>query len=237
MLPLKGELLVEAWERGASETDLLRPLTMLAVASDDRTWDELAALSIAERDLELLRLRQLTFGDALRGYLRCSSCATRVEFEISVSSLVDRLEVLRPRAEATWQTERFVFSMRPVTSRDLAAIVSAPDPRRRLLARCTSAESRDVEVALSSCADLAGDQFNQLNEGAETRLTLPCPACSAVDHADLDIGRFLWAEVRHAAVTVLREVHDLASAYGWSEASILSMNGARRAMYLEMAQR
>jgi hypothetical protein len=235
MRPLKGDLLLGAWERGASQSDLARALTMLAVACD-RTQDDLADLSIAERDLELLRLRRLMFGDALRGCLPCGECATRVEFEISVSSILDRLEALRPPAEAVWRTERFGFSMRAVTSRDLAAIVGSADPRRGLLARCTSVEALDAEVALSSCEDLAVAQFNQLNEGAETRFAVLCPACGAVDHADLDIGRFLWAEVRHTGLTMLRDVHDLASAYGWSEASILSMNDARRAMYLEKAR-
>ena len=133
-------------------------------------------------------------------------------------------------------TEQLAFSMRPVTSRDLATIVSASDPRRVLLARCTTVESPDVAAAIASCEGLIVDQFNQLNEGADTRIAISCWACGAVDRADLDIARFLWTEIRHAAITVLRDVADLARAYGWSEASILSMNSARRAMYLEMAQ-
>jgi hypothetical protein len=53
---------------------------------------------------------------------------------------------------------------------------------------------------------------------------------------DLDIGRFLWMEVRHAALALLRDVHELASAYGWREDEILTMNSARRAMYLGMVR-
>jgi len=236
MGPLRGELLIEAWERGANGTYLERALTALAVAYGGRSQDELLDLSIADRDLELLRLRRLTFGDTLRGCLPCGACATRVEFEISISSMLDRLDAAPRRSAAIWRTECFEFSMRPATTRDLAAVTSAADPRRSLLARCTDVDSRDVDAALSRCEDVVVEQFNQLNEGAETRFTFACPACTAVEHTDLDIARFLWIEIRHAATTVLREVHDLASAYGWSEASVLAMNGARRALYLEMAR-
>jgi hypothetical protein len=236
MRPLKGELLLGAWERGVGESDLARALTLLAVACDDQTPPDLADLSIADRDLELLRLRRLMFGDSLQGCLPCGACATRVEFEISVSSILDRLEALRPPAEAAWSAGRFVFSMRAVTSHDLTASLGTPDPRRDLLARCTSVQAHDGDDAPSNWEDLVVDQFNHLNEGAETRLTIPCPACGEINQEDLDIARFLWAEVRHTAVATLREVHELASAYGWSEAAILSMNGARRSMYLEMAR-
>jgi hypothetical protein len=84
--------------------------------------------------------------------------------------------------------------------------------------------------------DRAAEEFNRLNADAEIQFTLACPACGIVQRTELDIVRFLWSELRHAAKSLLFEVHELASAYGWSEASILSMNASRRAMYLEMAR-
>jgi hypothetical protein len=54
--------------------------------------------------------------------------------------------------------------------------------------------------------------------------------------ADLDIGRFLWFEVRNAAQRLLREVHELAYAYGWSESAILAMSFHRRQNYLAMVR-
>jgi hypothetical protein len=78
---LKGERLLEAWESGSSRTSLGRALTLLAAASENREWEELMELSIAARDLELLRLRQITFGDALRGSLPCPACGEQLEIE------------------------------------------------------------------------------------------------------------------------------------------------------------
>jgi len=58
--------------------------------------------------------------------------------------------------------------------------------------------------------------------------------CSSHELLDLDMARFLWMEVRAAARRLLGEIHQLASAYGWSERAIAGMSPGRRAAYLEM---
>jgi hypothetical protein len=235
MRALRGELLLQAWERGVGQGDLDRPLTLLAVACSGRSWDELLDLSMAQRELELLLLRRITFGDVLRGYASCFSCAARLEFEVHVSSIIDRVRELNAPAEAGWRHKNAVFAMRQVTTRDLVALASASEPRSHLLALCTRSDSPDGPT-VADCEAMAVEQFNRLNEGAETRFSLQCAECSETAQMDLDIGRFLWAEVRHAAVNAFREVHELAAAYGWSETEILGMSSMRRATYLGMTR-
>jgi hypothetical protein len=48
-----------------------------------------------------------------------------------------------------------------------------------------------------------------------------------------DIASFFWTEIAAEAKRLLGEVHILASAYGWREADILSLNPLRRRFYLE----
>jgi hypothetical protein len=233
MRPLRGELLLEAWELGSTES--APEAAMLAVACVERASEDVELLSIAERNFQLLRLRQITFGDVLRGWLRCGSCATRLEFEISVRSMLEKLEASRSSTPYHWSLGGLAFAMRPVTSGDLAAINGVKDPRRGLLELCTSVAGVGIESALDACEGIATEHFNRINAGAEIRFAVSCAACGIADDVDLDIARFLWAEVKHAALTLLREVHELASAYSWSERSILDMTPARRATYLEMA--
>ena len=64
--------------------------------------------------------------------------------------------------------------------------------------------------------------------------TLDCPACAKRETIDLDIVRFLWTEVRRAALRLLCEIHELACAYGWSEKAIVTMSPSRRNAYREM---
>jgi len=236
MQPLHGELLLEAWERGARQNALARAVVMLAVADNGRTRDEWDCISLPERDAELLRLRGMTFGDELRGCVPCSHCSTRIEFQASVSALRQRVESMRPPTELGWQFGRYRFSLRPAGTRDLLRAAEAGDARRDLLRACVAIDTEDSDEALTQCEAGLTEQFNRLHEGAETQLTVRCPECGAVENADLDIGRFVWSEVRHAAVAMMREVHELASAYGWTEESVLEMSPARREMYLEMAR-
>jgi hypothetical protein len=63
---------------------------------------------------------------------------------------------------------------------------------------------------------------------------LTCNTCAGQAEIDSDIAAFLWREVATAAHRLLAEIHRLASAYGWSERSILGLSQARRMAYLEM---
>ncbi|MGP0063409.1 MAG: hypothetical protein ACLQGP_07410 [Isosphaeraceae bacterium] len=244
MRALTGELLVEAWERGAPQSESNRALTMLAVACPQIPLERLATLGIPERNLQLLRLRQLSFGPTIAGSLPCPSCRTRLEFALPIASLVDRLKELVPDGPLTWTIGPRTYRMRPANSQDLAAAINQPDPRsarRLLLARCLSVtdaegaeEGWDIGGPESEASAL--ERFEQLHQGAEILCTAKCPECAAVERVDLDIGRFLWSELRHAAIRFLHEVHELASAYGWSEAAIMTMSSQRRSMYLEMVR-
>jgi hypothetical protein len=70
---------------------------------------------------------------------------------------------------------------------------------------------------------------------ADLELGVECPSCGERSSTRFDIGSFLWAELEHFAVRTLREIHVLASAYGWSESQILEL-GARRRLYLELLE-
>jgi hypothetical protein len=175
----------------------------------------------------------MSFGDALRGLLPCKACGTRMEFEVSIGAI---LGAMTQPCDAEWSAGGWSFRMRPVTTLDLAGVATAPDPRHRLLELCTTVYAEDAAATLAACEAEAVQHFNRLNRDAETRFSLSCPACGKSLDVELDIGRFLWTEVRHAALALLRDVHELASAYGWGEHEILAMNSVRRAMYLEMVR-
>ena len=63
---------------------------------------------------------------------------------------------------------------------------------------------------------------------ADIHLALNCPSCEHKWEAPFDIVAFLWREISAAARRLLREVHTLASAYGWTETEILALSPARR---------
>jgi hypothetical protein len=44
----------------------------------------------------------------------------------------------------------------------------------------------------------------------------------------------LWLEITARSQRLILEVHQLARTYGWTEAEILNLSAARRALYLKM---
>ena len=71
---------------------------------------------------------------------------------------------------------------------------------------------------------------------ADLRVDLTCPSCQAGWTAPLDPPAIVWAEIGWAASRLLREVHELAAAYGWSESGILTLTPARRQAYLDLVR-
>jgi len=237
---LEGGRLLEAWERGTVQDDLDRALTLLAAAWPDAAPEALARLSIPVRNRELLRLRWISFGPTLAGLTACGACGARLEFSVPIPAVLDRLERLGAGDSVAWVDGGAACTLRAATTDDLRAAVLEPDDgeaRRCLLARCLSvrgsgADTEALVVVRSDPRTLA--RFDHLHEGAEIMCEVLCPQCTAVDVVDLDIARFVWDEVRHAALRLLREVHALASAYGWSEEAIAALTTQRRRAYLEM---
>jgi hypothetical protein len=244
MRALRGELLLAAWEAGARAHELLRPLALLAAALPATPPAGLSALPVAARDLELLRLRALTFGPELAVFGTCPACAERLEFTLDAGELATRLEAAARADPAEWTEDGQRYRLRPVTTDDLLATLAVPDPEAAqalLLARCLEQiQNHDSERAVlppSRSVYSLGvvEHFEELHADAELRCALDCPACSARHVHDFDIARFFWREVTVAARLLLAEVHALAAAYGWAERDIVRLSPVRRAAYLQLA--
>ncbi|MEO7598504.1 MAG: phage baseplate protein, partial [Opitutus sp.] len=69
---------------------------------------------------------------------------------------------------------------------------------------------------------------------ANLSLDLKCPACAHAWSETFDIVEFLWTELDALAERLLREVHQLATAYGWTETDVLALSPQRRARYLDL---
>jgi hypothetical protein len=66
---------------------------------------------------------------------------------------------------------------------------------------------------------------------SEIELKLACPECAFSWQSPFDIVSFLWSELDGWAKQMLREIHILASNYGWSEADIVALSPQRRQHY------
>jgi hypothetical protein len=245
MNPLSTAELLALWERGLSQTSIQRSLALIAAACPDRSREQVMQLSIGQRDRLLLTLREQLFGSQLVSVAACPACADRLELNFSV----DAIRLPETEVPETIEVHQAGYRMqvRLPNSVDLSAMseyqaVALPELRWLLLQRCLVEVKRESEnqeaITITEfpeeVIEAISTQLAVADPQADIQLDLSCPACRHRWQAAFDIGSFLWSEIQDWAVRLLREVHLLASAYGWSESDILAMSGQRRRWYLEM---
>jgi hypothetical protein len=225
---LDDSRLIDTWDRAAALARPWRELALLESATGIPV-DELARLTIGERDRLLLALRIGTFGNRLDCETRCPACDTRLELSF------DAFQLLTPsprREEADFEIvdDDWTVRFRLPTSNDIAAM---PDADELALA-LTSVVSGSESVSTARIRQRVSERMAVLDPQADISLDLGCVACEHRWQAPFDPAAFLFREVEAAVSRLTSEVHQLARAYAWSEESILAMGATRRRRYLDL---
>lgn len=231
------EKLFQIWEAGLDRPPLARSVAMLRAAGSAA---DPAALPIGARDLELLSLREQAFGHKLSGVASCPDCSERVEIHFQT----DDVRLAPPEESRPLLVEmggyRVCFHL-PSTA-DLLAIEAVDDEQgdgRRILERCVSEATLDGASIGAACLpetlqEAVADAMAAADPHAEIEMALRCPSCTRAWTEIFDIESFFWIELQAWAGRLLREIHQLASAYGWSEREILALPSFRRSTYLNL---
>lgn len=234
--------LLAAWDTTRTRAYPLRGTALLAAAEPGQDERALALLPLGEVARRLLALHAQWFGGALVSVSVCPDCGESVEAQCDPVALRAAAPAPPPVAPLTIDAHGCAVRYRLPAPLDLAyaARAATADAARRLLLErcileavcdgvaCAAADLPDRVVADVAAAMEAADPL------AEISLEIGCPACGAAWTAALEPERFLLAAVEETARDVLREVHQLARAYGWSEAESLALSRARRRAYLEL---
>jgi uncharacterized protein (UPF0212 family) len=241
MRSVSASELLGVWEQGLAQRPVRRALTLLTTACPETSPEELAKLSIGQRDARLLALREWTFGHQLISLATCPSCGQRLELTFNVADIQVATEV-EPKETLALSVADYEVHFRPPNSLDLAAIADQKDVatgRQRLLESCLMAvhqngEQVSADQLPANIREAVVERMAQADPQADVQLALSCPSCGHQWQAAFDIVSFFWSEINAWASRILREVHTLASAYGWRETDILAMSPWRRQCYLEM---
>jgi len=227
MRALSATELLSVWESRNSQLPVQRALTVLAAACPEISCDALARFTIGQRDARLLALQEMTFGPELTGVTDCPECGEKIELSFNSSDIRPPIET-EPPTELAVKSNGHEVRFRLPTSADLLAVNSS----EQLLKRCLLS---GVDHLTGHFVTAVGERMSSADPMADIHLALNCPSCEHKWEAPFDIVAFLWREISAAARRLLREVHTLASAYGWTETEVLALSPARRRMYLEMA--
>jgi hypothetical protein len=244
MRALSDSELLDLWEGGLRRHPLDRALLALCAAYPETGYERIAEWPLGRRNRALIEMHCERFGRSLRGWIACTRCGEKLEFELDGEMVAATASSEGHPTHLNNPDQPIVFNQRAFrlpTSRDLAAAAHEPDPR---LAAIRIVESCRLEPRIDPGADewtnedldAIGERMALADPLAETRLVMHCLKCDYDWQENLDIAAFLWAEIEARGRRLLAQIHALASAYGWTEAEILSLSDNRRARYLEMVQ-
>jgi len=216
---------VAAWEQGRRAGPLDRAVILLAAVTG-QTLAEAEGTELGRRDALLAAALTGLAGPVVWARVRCAGCGDRLDVPLDAALLPGL-----PSGPEQVRAGRGVFRL-PHTG-DLRVLAHAggdPATGRQLLLRALlvdgDADPDEVEAAL----ELA-------SPGALVTVAVNCPDCDSSTVAALDVPALLWTYVEARALAELGEIHQLATAYGWSEANVLAVSPARRAVYLALVQR
>jgi hypothetical protein len=235
-----ADLLLSCWESSNRQDGAWRALGLLQPATSGAGVESLAELSIGELDARLLDLRRRLFGRAVEAVVRCPDCGARVELTF------DLAEIQGTHARAvplTLSHDGWRLDFRLPSRCDLAAASgceTVEEAAATLLERCVvdaceGSTARTAAELPGSLVALMEERMAAAAPQADVCLAVRCHDCGVEWESGFDIASFLAAEVAAGAWRLLGEVRQLAVAFGWSEAEILSLSPQRRQAYLQLA--
>jgi len=196
-------------------------------------WPALPAVDLAAA---ALLVRRAWLGERINTETLCPArgCGEPIDVSFLISDYLDHhrprpFRGVAEREDGWFELGRSGVSFRIPTVEDALATAGDRVDERALTARCIRpgdagpAVRRRVERALSAIAPRLDDQAVGV-----------CPVCAETVELFFDPVEYVLAELRDASAGLYSDVHELASSYRWSEASILALDRQRRHSYVAL---
>jgi hypothetical protein len=236
---------LEIWERCVGRGNVELGLILLAEACPEATLKVLAELPVGQRDALIFRLREKAFGSKIVGISTCPGCQEKIELSFNVADIIQK----EPRSNCS-QTmmldhQGYEVNFRLPNSYDLLIASAKGNPEsaysclieRCVLSACSEKERISALELPSEVIEIMADMMSQADSTADLQMKIECSSCGHQWLQTFDIIWFFGKEIDSWAHRAIRDVNDLAGAYGWSEAEILSLSPWRRQHYLEAINR
>lgn len=235
--PLTG--VEEEWLAARPAEPSAAAVTRLLAACVERLGDgpvDRAAarrLLVGDRDYLVLRLRRLTLGDLFQAVVTCPACGEKLDVEFRGADVAVEP---RPQTAATHELAvgGRVVRFRLPTGGDQEAVTRLPTSAAAdaILGRCLEDDGGVPLTAADRAAVAAA--MGELAPRVEVELALDCQSCGHAFDLPFDTTAFFLHEVRSGGKRLLRETHQLAFHYHWSQAEILGLRRDRRRAYLSL---
>ena len=220
---LDDTLVLDTWSSGSGRTSPV--LSLLALARPELDAARRGDLAGDEANRSLLDAMAELGEHSLDTLVACPRCDEPNEVVLPLDVLRAAVDGPSTGSVAVGGTT-VPYRVPSVADLEAARRCTDADAAERLLVdRCTGGE-----VDRSALAAVAAE-IDERHPLLAPRVEVRCVSCAAAFDAGLDVAVVAGASVAAAATRLVDEVAHLARAYGWSEAEVLAVPRARRAVY------
>lgn len=197
----------------------------------------LAKESLGERNRRLIALHDDWVAGEIEARVTCAACTTANSFSVPKAAM-RALPPPPPDAVASVAHGGRSLRFRLPTMADIAAVAGlgdTPAMRAAMLDRCVL--DRDAVPAPqldAATIDAIEAEFDRLDPLASIVVESTCSDCGAAIAARVDLAAFVAADIDRIHAALFRDIDAIASAYGWTEATIVALPADRRARYVAM---
>lgn len=200
-----------------------------SAATEERT----ASLCVPDRQFLMRELDRHLGGGTGWFHADCPSCAARFDFYLDLAGLpVREAGPGYPLARVEHRGQALSFRLPTGADQHELARIAVENERPWLLRRL-SLEPEHLGEIDETLLDQADAALEAVAPGVINQVRAECPECGAANNVDLDPYRVL----ARSGDELLRQVHQIAMHYHWSEAEILAMPQNRRLRYLDLIDR
>lgn len=195
-----------------------------------------ALLSPSDRDRLLAALYVLIYGPRVESTVRCAQCGDPFDLDFSLQELLASVGPAETTGVAGGPDGLFVLPdgrrFRLPTGEDEYAVghLSPDEAERQLLARCM------VEGDPTVAPEVVQTAMREVAPLLDLELEAHCPECGAIQSIHFDIQAYLLSALRSERGQLAREVHRLATAYGWSLTDIMGLSRSQRRSYVALIE-
>ena len=217
--------------------DLLRRLVVWPAGIKAQA-DELTA---PDRDRLLAAIYTRTYGKSVESAAVCTVCSSPYDITFSLDDLRAAVDRNAQPSEA-WSFADGTFRMangfrfRLPVARDEIEVSHFPPEEavRELAARCLLESPAHTSPAAEDRLNTLETAMEEIAPVFDLDIDTTCPECGSRQLVRFDLQFYLLRAIEQDRAQMFREIHRIASAYGWSLKEILSMGCSERRRLVQL---
>lgn len=190
------------------------------------------AIPVADRDKILADVYLSLYGNRIETTVSCTHCDDFFDFRFSLDELIDHITArdstlaVSLREDGNYELPDGIVFRLPTGEDELSIMeYSTGQKEKILLNRCIIKGKEKAED------DIINEAMMQVAPILEATLSATCPLCNGTQSFQFDIQPFLLSKLIMEKKELIRQMHQLASAYKWGHKEIMDLPRQQRQQY------